>query len=314
MFIGIDLGGTHIAAGMADDSGKLLKKIYVDNSTKRDYREIIKDMADLCRRLSEETGIGMEKIKAVGIGSPGTPDNKRGIIIYEPKFNFRNIPMREEFQKHLNVPVFIENDANCAALAESVAGAARGAESSVTITLGTGVGGGIVIDGKIFSGFNFAGSELGHHIIVVNGEQCSCGRKGCWEAYCSAAALVKKAREAAEKEETVMLEMAGGDLSKIDGKIVFEAAEKGDQTAKHIIENYIEYLANGIANIINILMPEVIVIGGGISRQGQKLLDLLQEKVDNYVYKTTAEVPKTKLKIAEMGNDAGIIGAAMLGR
>ena len=231
--------------------------------------------------------------------------------MYNNNLNFRNVPIRSEIQKYINLPVFLDNDANCAALAESVQGAAKDAETSVTITLGTGIGGGIIIGGKIYSGFNFAGGELGHTVIVVDGEQCTCGRKGCWEAYASATALIRQTKKAAgDNPESHINKLVEGEVSKIDAKTAFDAAKQGDQVANMVVKQYIKYISEGLINIINIFMPEILVIGGGMQRGGISLKPL-RDQVDQGVY-STEDIPRTKIRTAEMGNDAGIIGAAML--
>ena len=195
--IGIDLGGTNIAVGLINKDGGIVHKDSVPTLRERPYEAILKDMGMLVLEVVKDAGVKIEQISGIGVGSPGTPNCRDGILVYNNNLNFRNVPIRSEIQKYINLPVFLDNDANCAALAESVAGAAKDAETSVTITLGTGIGGGIIIGGKIYSGFNFAGGELGHTVIVVDGEQCTCGRKGCWEAYASATALIRQTKKAA---------------------------------------------------------------------------------------------------------------------
>ena len=312
-YIGIDLGGTKIAVGLVDEAGKIIHKDSVPTKRERSYQEILKDMAMLTLKVLEDSGVGIESVKSIGVGSPGTPDKKEGLIVYANNIKFKNVPIRTELQKYINLPVIIDNDANCAALAESVAGAAKGAEHSVTITLGTGVGGGIVINRKIYSGFNDAAAELGHIVIMHDGELCTCGRKGCWEAYASATALIRQTKEAAEKNpQSLINKLIDGDYSKIDAKTVFDAAKQNDETALKVVERYINYVAEGLIDIINIFTPEVLVIGGGVCKEGEYLLKPLREIVSRGVY--SKEVAQTQIKVAEMGNDAGIIGAAMLGK
>ena len=214
-------------------------------------------------------------------------------------------------------PVYIENDANAAAKAEAMAGVAKGAPYSVMITLGTGLGGGIVIGGKVYSGFNFAGAELGHIVIEKDGRQCSCGRKGCWEAYSSATGLVNMTKDAilAARESgraTAMEEMIGGDLSKVSARTAFNAMKQGDEVGAKAVDEYISYLACGIVNILNIFQPNVLSIGGGVCNEGDNLMKPLLEKVWGETY-TREGTPRTEIKIAKLGNDAGIIGAAVLG-
>jgi glucokinase len=267
--VGIDLGGTNIAAGLVNMDGNIVYKDSVPTQRERPYQEIIKDMAMLTKKVIEESKVPMEEVKSIGVGSPGTPDCKNGIIVYNNNLNFRNVTIREEMQKYINLPVYVDNDANCAALAESAAGAAKGTSTSVTITLGTGIGSGIIIDGKVYSGFNFAGGEIGHTVIVVDGEQCTCGRKGCWEAYAAATALIRQTKCAAkENPESIINKLVDGDLDKVDAKTAFDAAKLGDKTGEAVVKQYIRYIAEGVINVINIFMPEVLVIGGGVCKEG----------------------------------------------
>ncbi len=312
-YIGIDLGGTNIAAGITDERGCIIRKDSVPTLREREYGPIIKDMAMLALKVAKDAGIPLCEVKSIGIGAPGTPDTKNGRIIYANNLKFRNAPVRDEMQKYVDLPIYIDNDANCAALAESVAGAAKDAQHSITITLGTGLGGGIVIDRRIYSGFNDAGGELGHMVIVVDGEECTCGRRGCWEAYASATGLITMAKRAAKEDPDSMINtLVSGNLDKIDAKTPFDAARKGDRTGMKVVAQYIKYLAEGMTNIINIFQPDVFVIGGGICKEGDFLLKPLKEQVALGLY-SKPEVAQTSIRTAEMGNDAGIIGAAMLG-
>ncbi|NLK21274.1 MAG: ROK family protein [Epulopiscium sp.] len=311
-YIGVDLGGTNIAAGIVTEKGQLVRKKSIPTLRQRDYKEILMDMGNLCQDIIKEEGISLNEVHSIGVGSPGTPDPVNGILVYSNNLNFKNVPIRTELQKYIDIPVHLENDANCAALGEAIAGAAKGYKNSITVTLGTGVGGGIIIDGKIFSGTFYGGGEVGHHVIVVDGEQCTCGRKGCWETYSSATALIREAKmEAVRHPESKVYTLVDGDINKIDAKTPFDAAQSGDKIGKGLVDNYIKYLGCGIANMINILQPEVVVIGGGVCAQGNNLLNPLKEVVEKEVYGN--ESFKTQLRIAELGNEAGIIGAAMLG-
>jgi glucokinase len=313
-YIGIDLGGTNIAIGLVDENGRILHKDSVPTLRDREYPEIIKDMAMLTLKVIKDAGKDIKDVKSIGIGSPGTPNCKDGILVYANNLKFRNVPIRAELQKYIDLPVYLDNDANVAGLAESIAGAAKGVAHSVTITLGTGVGGGIVIDGKVYSGFNNAGGELGHIVIVSDGEQCTCGRKGCWEAYASATGCISQTREAARKNPNSLInKLVNGDLDKIDAKTAFDAAKQGDETGKKVVEQYIKYIAEGLANIVNVFMPEILVIGGGVCKEGEYLLKPLREYVEANTYGLDG-VKRTEIKVAEMGNDAGIVGAAMLGK
>ncbi|NLW57058.1 MAG: ROK family protein [Firmicutes bacterium] len=314
-YIGIDLGGTNIAAGLVDSCGRLLRKSSIPTQKERHYREILTDMALLARGLVEEAGLSLAAIQSIGVGAPGTPDVKNGVLIYNNNLGFKNVPVRTEIQKHLPLPVHLDNDANCAALAEGLVGAAKGASSSVTITLGTGIGSGVIINHQVYSGFNYAAAELGHMVIKFDGQVCTCGRRGCWEAYASATALIRQARAAAAAHpESLLLTLAEGDPANITAKTPFDAARQGDPFAASVVEQYFDYLAVGVSNIINIFQPEVIVLGGGIAQQGESLLSALQKRVAREIYTKDSEaMPATQLKEAVLGNDAGIVGAALLG-
>lgn len=313
-YLGIDLGGTNIAVGLVSEDGIIVQKASVPTYRERSYQEILKDMAMLALKVISEAGVSLDQIVHIGVGSPGTPDCENGVLVYNNNLKFRNVPIRTELQKYINLPVYLDNDANCAALAESVAGAAKGVKHSVTITLGTGIGGGIVINGKTYSGFNYAGAELGHTVIISDGEHCTCGRKGCWEAYAAATALIKQTKKAAvDDPESLINKLVEGDLSKVDAKTAFDAARQGDETGEKVVKQYIKYIAEGLVNVINSLMPEILVIGGGVCKEGEYLLKPLRELVKEGVY-SKEDIPQTQIKTAQMGNDAGIIGAAMLGR
>jgi len=313
-YIGIDLGGTNIAVGIVDENGTLIHKDSCPTKRERPYQDIIKDMADITLKVIGDKGIDLKDIKSIGIGSPGTPNSSEGILVYSCNLNFDNTPIRDELQKYIDLPVYLENDANCAALAESVAGAAKDVSDSITITLGTGIGGGIVINNKVYSGFNFAGSEIGHMVIVSDGVQCTCGRKGCWEAYASATAIIRQTKEAALKNpDSKINELVGGDLNKVDAKTAFDAARLGDKVGEQVVKQYIKYIAEGLSNSINAFMPAAVIIGGGVCKEGEYLLKPLREMVYSDIY-CRGNVPKPEIRVAQMGNDAGIIGAAMLGK
>lgn len=314
-YIGVDLGGTNIAVGIVNENGDLLRKSSVPTGADREPDLIIKDMAELCRKLVAEEGLQVSDIEYAGIATPGTADSDTGIVVYANNLPFLNYPLAAKLKEFLGVKkVLIENDANAAAKGEAACGAAKGFKDSVMITLGTGLGGGIVIDNKVYSGFNHAGAELGHIVIDLNGKSCSCGRKGCWEAYSSATGLINMTKEKlASVKDTVMHEMVEKE-GKVSGRTAFDAMRKGDKAAKEVVDEYIYDLAMGITNIINIFQPEVLVIGGGICNEKEYLTKPLQEIIDREQYsRNNPEDLKTKVRIAALGNDAGIIGAAMLG-
>lgn len=317
--IGIDLGGTNIAVGIVDAEYRIVKKESIPTRAKRTADEITADIAALCLKLMGELGLSAADVEFAGMATPGTANSVSGVIEYANNLPFYMYPMCEKLSALLGgIKVYIENDANAAAKAEAMAGAAKGSRYSVMITLGTGVGGGIILEGKVYAGFNFAGAELGHTVIEKDGRQCSCGRRGCWETYSSATGLVATTKEkilaCREKNiPTLMEKLIGGDLTRISGKTAFTAAKQGDAAGLEVVDTYIDYLACGIANMINIFQPEVLSIGGGICHEGDYLLTPLKKRVFEEAYTKDRE-PKTKLVIAALGNDAGIIGAASLGR
>lgn len=314
-YIGIDLGGTNIAAGIVDESYKIIKKASTPTKASRPADEIVADMAKLCADLIADCGITVDQIRYVGIATPGTANSDTGVVEYANNLPFLRYPIADKLKEKFPVKaVYIENDANAAAKGEAVAGVAKGAKYSVMITLGTGVGGGMVFDGKVYSGFNYAGAELGHMVIEHNGKPCSCGRRGCWEAYSSATGLIRMTREKLEKtprDATVMWEMIDGNLDNVSGKTAFAAARRGDSVGQEVVDEYISYLACGITNIINIFQPNVLSIGGGICNERDFLLNPLMEIVNRDQYTRNSD-NKTQVKIAALGNDAGILGAALL--
>ena len=307
-YIGIDLGGTNIVAGVVDENYQILTKASVKTNLPRPVQEIAADMAAVARQAAEEAGLSLDQIEWVGVGTPGIANSATGIIEYSNNLGFCNTPMVQYLEEALGRPAFIENDANAAAYGEYVAGAAKGAKHAVCITLGTGVGGGIIIDGKIYCGSNFGGAEIGHTVIDVNGPMCSCGRKGCFEVFSSATGLIRMTKEALAAHP----ESAMKDEERITGRTAFNYMRAGDETAKQVVDDYIRYLAAGITNTINIFQPDVLCIGGGVCNEGDPLLLPMKEIVKKEVY--TRNSPKnTEIVIAKLGNDAGIIGAAFLG-
>jgi len=313
--IGIDLGGTNIKAGICDGEGKLIKKMSLPTK-KEDTADSITDaMAKLCFMLLEETGVQEEELEYVGIAAPGTVDLEKCEVVFCNNLPFLHYPLEEEFTKRFPAKkLYLENDANAAALGEVVCGGAKGVKSAVIVTLGTGVGSGIIIDGKIYSGFNYAGGEIGHIVIQMNGRECTCGRKGCFEAYSSATGLIKTTKEAMDvNPESAMWSVAEENGGKANGQTAFIAAGMGDEAAKQVVADYIESLSCGIINIINIFQPEVVCIGGGISNEGDNLFKPLMEYVEKEQYSRYCS-KTTDIRMALLGSDAGIIGAAMLGR
>jgi glucokinase len=314
-YVGIDLGGTNIKAGVVDEHGQIQTQDSIKTRAERDQVAIIQDMGQLAAKVTREADLKEEDIQAIGIGSPGTPNNEAGTLIYANNLPFHHAPMRSEIRAIMDRPVYIENDANVAALAEYVAGAARKTEHSVTITLGTGVGGGVIINRRIYSGFNQAGCEIGHMVIKAGGELCTCGRRGCFEAYASATGLIRETQKAAQNNPgSILNELIQENGGQADGRTAFIGMRLGDPASKDVVEDYIEMLAEGVTNIVNVYMPEVIAIGGGICNEGDALLLPVREKAIARAYGAYfgEGVKITRIVLAQMGNRAGIIGAAMM--
>ncbi len=311
-YIGIDLGGTNIKAGVVDENFNIVSKATCKTNLPRPGEEICVDMAAVAIEAVSNAGLTLNDISSVGIGTPGTANSSTGIIEYSNNLGFLNLPVVKLMKTHIPKPCYVENDANAAAYGEFVAGAAQGANDAVCITLGTGVGGGIIIDKKIYSGFNFAGAEIGHTVVDPNGPECTCGRHGCFEVFSSATGLIRMTNEAMEYNKDSLLWKASEEEGKVTARTAFNAMRMGDAAAKAVVDKYIKYLACGITNTINIFQPDILCIGGGVCNEGDPLLLPLKELVAKEVY--TKNSPKnTEIVIAQLGNDAGIIGAAFLG-
>lgn len=308
MYIGIDLGGTNIAAGLVDDTGKIICKKSVPTLKDRAVEQIIGDMAKIARDVADEGGCPISRIDAVGIGCPGTVDNLSGEVVYSNNIVMDHVPMARIFQKSIDLPVNLENDANAAAYGEYIT-YHKGKKSFVFMTLGTGVGGGIILDGRIYRGFNGAGAEIGHITVVKDGIECTCGKRGCLEAYGSVTALIRQTREAMASHPESIMNLWEREHGHISGRTAFRCAEKGDESAVNVRDTYIGYVAEGVVSIINVLQPAAFAIGGGISREGDGLLLPIKE----YVYRTDFNkfMEKTEICIAGLFGDAGIVGAAM---
>lgn len=311
--IGVDLGGTNIAVGLVNEEKKIVVKKSLPTGAERPAEEIVKDIATLCREVCAEQQIAVDEVACIGIASPGVANSQTGVVEYANNLPFVQFPIAKLLGEQLHVNnVKIANDANAAAWGEAVAGAAKGTKNSVMITLGTGVGGGIIINDEIYCGFNCAGGELGHIVIQVDGAPCSCGRCGCWEAYSSATALIRMTKEKIEECRATGRKTVMADAPKVSGRTACDAMRAGDEAGKEVYDKYIKYLASGLATIINIFQPEVISLGGGVSNEGQSLIDALLPIVRKEQYGGSF-VSLTEIRIAQLGNDAGIIGAAMLG-
>ena len=309
-YIGIDLGGTYIKGGIVNENGEILVSDKTPTEVEKGDKGVAANIAKLAKSLLEKANIELSAVEGLGIGSPGMIDSAEGNVVYANNLGWENFRICDELSRLLGgIRVKIGNDANVAALGEVKFGAARNYNSAVMITLGTGVGGGIVIDGKLVEGNMGAGAELGHIVIVRGGEQCSCGRKGCFEAYSSATALIRDTKRAMEAHpDSKMWEV--GSLENVGGKTVFDYADV-DVYAKEVLDSYLEHLACGLVNYANVFRPEVILLGGGVCAQGDNLIVPLQKLVDKEIY-AGDKGPRVPILIAELENSAGLLGAAAL--
>jgi glucokinase len=310
MYIGIDMGGTNLVAGVINKEGDILTKVKCSTDVSKGANAIIDAISALIHEAAEKSGVPITDIKSIGLGIPGTIDHKRGVVMNSPNITQINeFPFRDTLAAQWDIPIYMVNDANAAAFGEAHAGSAEGCDDMVMVTLGTGVGGGIVLGGKLHVGFNHIGAEIGHTVVVKDGLSCNCGRKGCWEKYASASGLITMTRERMEEESYSKMWEISPSLDDVDGMTAFKAADQGDSAGQAVVDLYIDYLACGIGNIINIFQPEIVCIGGGISNEGEALLLPLKERVANDSFRHPTR--NTEIRIASLGNDAGLIGAAL---
>ena len=308
-YLGIDLGGTFIKGGIVDDEGNILLCDKMPTEREKGADGVVANIVALCRSLMKKVSLTVVDIEGVGMGVPGMIDSERGEVIYSNNLAWQDFSIANEVSRALSLPVKIANDANVAALGEARFGCGKGYRHSVMITLGTGVGSGIVLDGKLFEGNRGAGEELGHTVIAAGGEPCTCGRKGCLEAYASATALIRDTKRAMEAHpDSAMWEI--GSLDAVTGKTAFDYAET-DEAARAVVARYIEMLGAGLVNVANALRPEALILGGGVCHEGEALTRPLREILHRELF-AGERGPQVKLVIASLGNDAGLLGAAAL--
>ena len=313
-YIGVDVGGSNIACAVVDENCEIISRSKAKTHGKTgsiDYTEVLDIIIRTVNLACEAAGIKPFDASSIGIGCPGICNSDMGIVEYTNNLGFRNVPLKTDVEDEFKIPVYLDNDANAAAFGEYIAGAAMGTKNAVVITLGTGVGSGIIINGKIYRGTNFAAGEIGHTVIVADGLPCSCGRKGCFEAYSSATGLVNMTRKAAEKHPESLINQLIKEDGKASARTAYKAAKLGDEVGQKVTEEYVKYLAVGIANVINTFQPDILCIGGGVCNEGSLLLNPLKEAVYREIYSRDSK-KTTRLAICTLGNDAGIIGAAML--
>ena len=309
-YIGIDVGGTFVKAGIVDENGNIVADGKIASECDKGGNKLAENAATLVMRLLEKSGISKDQIVGAGMGFPGFIDSKNGIVVYSNNVRLSDFPVVEIMQAKLGLKVKVANDANVAALGEKMFGAGKEYNDMVMITLGTGVGAGIIIDGKLFEGNRSAGAEIGHMLLVHGGEQCTCGRKGCFEAYSSATALIRDTRRAMQNHKD-SLRWEIGSIDNVTGKTPFDYAKK-DKYAAEVVNNYIEMLGSALTDIANIFRPEAIIIGGGVCAQGDNLIVPLKQKIQSELFGADFGSPEVVLRIAELGNKAGLLGAAAL--
>jgi len=309
--IGIDLGGTTMTAGLVDENYEIVGKITWATRLPRPAEDLEKALAELCRSVAKENGVNFSQVEYVGIGTPGSVNFTTGFVGYNTNFGYYDWNLGPDMQRLLGCRVYVENDANAAAFGEYIAGGAKGYKDAVIITLGTGIGSGIILSGKILRGFNFAAGEMGHTVIVKDGRECNCGRRGCWERYASSRALTEDTKAAMREHSDTLMWKLVKDIDHVNAKTSFDAMEKGDALAKQVVDVWLEYVGCGVANVVNTFEPEVICIGGGVSNQGETLLAPVRAYVEKETHNiTTGRVPE--IKACVLRNDAGVIGAAAL--
>lgn len=307
--IGIDLGGMSAKGGLFSESGELIIEEKVDTCSEDGFDGTLQKLANLSKTLVKKADANYTDVLSIGVGSPGVVDSKAGKVLRWSNYDWNNVPFAGKLSELTGKKVRVANDANVAALGEAKFGATAQYQSSILLTIGTGIGGGIVFDGKLIEGYRCAGAELGHITIREGGLPCACGRCGCYEKYASTTALIKQTRHAmVDNLGSLMWELSEGKIENVNGRTAFAAARQGDETAKRVLEQFVGYLSEGIADFVNILRPEVIVIGGGISNEGEMLFEPLRKAVDERTYIAMDIVP-LKIVGAKLGNRAGIYGA-----
>ena len=315
-YLGIDLGGTNIKAGIVDENKKIIARAGSKTRVPCEPDDMCEQLSSVAEAALKEAGLTVEDIPWIGIGTPGNVNSDTGVVEFSNNLYFDHFPLKELLENRMKKKVIVENDANAAAYGEYMAGALQGATNGLAITLGTGIGSGIIINGKIYGGTNHAAGEMGHMVIDYGGRHCSCGRDGCWERYASASGLIittKKHMLEMERPEGPIWDLVGGDINKVDGRTSFDAMRKGDPVGIAVVEEFISYLACGLINCINTFQPDILCIGGGICNEGETLLAPLRDIIGEEQY-TKKSAVRTVLCRAQLGNDAGIIGAALLGR
>ena len=312
MFIGIDVGGTKIAAGLVTEDGELKFQSFLPTKPERGSEEVIKDIIGIIKKTASNMPEDGEKIRGIGIGIPGHVIKNTDSLVYCVNLDWDHVDLKRSIEKEFDLPVYIENDAKAAALAEFMVGSLKGTQNSVLITLGTGVGGGIFLNGELYRGSNGKASEIGHMIVGENFYNCNCGKNGCFETFTSATALIQYAKKLIKNHngETMILDRLENNLDLLEAKVIMECAQQGDSLSLKVVDRFINYLVVGISNLFNMLDPELIALGGGVSKAGEYLLELIDKNIaSNACFQNMRDL---RIVTATLGNEAGTVGAAML--
>lgn len=304
--VGIDLGGTKISGALADLDGKILNQYTMPTMAIEGEKAVLSRIIEVIETVIAKSNKTNDMIRAIGMGSPGPLDSKEGVIIVTPNLPFKNFQLVKPIMVNFNIPTYLDNDANVAAIGEYMLGSGRGTRNMIYITVSTGVGGGAILGGKIYRGSTSNALEIGHTTILPDGPKCNCGNYGCIEALSSGTAIARQAREAINNG----IETSLSNYENVSSYEVFKEANAGDKVAKEILEKSFTYLGIGVANVITSFDPDMVVIGGGVSKGGSILFDIVQREVDKRCFKTMSE--HTRIVPAQLGTDAGVIGAVAL--
>lgn len=311
IYAGVDIGGMTIKVGLVNEKGKIVLSRAFATEQEKGFKSMIARTAEMIRTLLDEANYSLLDLGGIGCGIPGTVDGKKGMIVSAVNIGCKNENLVAEMSQYFNVPIAVGNDASMAALGEQRFGAGIGHDNVVMVTLGTGIGGGIIIDGKLYEGNGGAGGEVGHQVIVLDGEQCNCSRRGCWERYASATGLINQTKYAMADNPNSLMHKIANENGGVDGRTAFLAKDAGDEAGKKVVEQYLHYLSEGLLNLAYILHPEIFIIGGGISHEGKNIMEPLRENL-NQSFLGSGMLPLIDVVQASLGNNAGIIGAAAL--
>ncbi|ACL70354.1 ROK family protein [Halothermothrix orenii] len=307
-YVGVDLGGTKILTALADARGKIVAKKKLPTEARKGEEKVIQNIVSSIDAVLQEKGLSREDVITLGVGSPGPLNTQEGIIYLAPNLGWRNVHIKDILEEETGIPVILENDANAAALGEKWFGAGQDVDNLIYITVSTGIGGGIIINKKIFHGINDGAGEVGHMVIEPGGPVCGCGNRGCFEAVASGTAINKMGREAVkENKATLLMELSGGDPEKIDGSLIARAARQGDEVARKIWDKAGYYLGIGLANLLNIFNPEMIILGGGVMNAGDLIMEPMKKSLKDHALESAFN--SVEIRQAELGNDTGVIGA-----